>query len=197
MCLDVFPWLTFPMIIEISWMQRAMLASWWDTLKNRTPIDFLILSNRKLLSDEMYGLMIILMEIICWIPSLDYCRMIPLRLSLTLVLLLHFFSPSTRQSNFVLISTRLSTSESTSLSSFVSIGPLTEYPSTSNQPTAMKCSSPISCLPRWTAKRIEVIGADVRDVSFGWQSWIWKKHASVSLMTHVLENFDHVSYSDA
>jgi hypothetical protein len=78
-----------------------------------------------------------------------------------------FFSPSTGQSNFLHVSTRPSTSESTSLSSSVSTGPPTEDPLTSDRPTEVNHSSPISCLPRWDTKTIEVVGADVGDASYG------------------------------
>jgi hypothetical protein len=78
-----------------------------------------------------------------------------------------YFSPSTGQSNFVHVSTRSSTSESTSPSSSVSTGPSTEDPLTSDRPAEVNHSSPISCLPRWVAKTIEVVGVDVGDASSG------------------------------
>jgi len=71
-------------------MQRVMLASWWDTLKSWNPINCLIMSNNKSLLDEMYGLMRIIPASSYWMPLLYYCRMIPLMLSWTLVLLFHF-----------------------------------------------------------------------------------------------------------
>jgi hypothetical protein len=77
------------------------------------------------------------------------------------------FSPSTGPSNFLPISTRPSISESTSPTSSVSTGPPTAEPLTSDQPTEVNHSSPISCLPRWDAKTIEAVGADVGDASCG------------------------------
>jgi hypothetical protein len=87
MCLDVFPRLTFLMIIEISWKQRVMFASWWDSLKIQKPIHCLILSNCKSLSNIIFSLMRILMVSSCWMPLLYFYRIIHLMLSLTLVLL--------------------------------------------------------------------------------------------------------------
>jgi hypothetical protein len=63
MCFDVLLGFTFLMIVEIIWMQRFILASLLDTLKSQNPIDCLILSNDKLLLDEMYSLMRIILEL--------------------------------------------------------------------------------------------------------------------------------------
>jgi hypothetical protein len=57
-------------------------------------------------------------------------------------------------------------------------------------------SSPSPCLPWWDAKTIEVVGPDVGDVSSGHQTGVRSNKPSVSLMTHVLETCDHVSYAD-
>jgi len=87
-CSYVFPGLTFLMIVEINWMQKFMLASWWDTMKSQNPINCLISSDERLLSNVMFGLMRILPESSCWIPPLCFCMMLTLMLSRTLFLLL-------------------------------------------------------------------------------------------------------------
>jgi hypothetical protein len=45
--------------------------------------------------------------------------------------------------------------------------PLTEIIPSSDQPSVVDISSPISFLPRWDAKMIEVVGPDVGDISSG------------------------------
>jgi hypothetical protein len=53
---------------------------------------------------------------------------------------------------------------STSLLIFVSNGlPAlwTETSMTYDRPTAVNHNSPVSCLPKWVAKKIEAVGADV------------------------------------
>jgi hypothetical protein len=57
-------------------------------------------------------------------------------------------------------------------------------------------NSPISCLSIWVAKTIEVVRADPGMFPPDDKLDSQKKHASVALMTCVLETFDHVSYSD-
>jgi hypothetical protein len=47
--------------------------------------------------------------------------------------------------------------------------------------------SSFSCLPRWAAKMIEVVGLDVGDISLGQQTHNQKHHTNVSLMTCVME----------
>jgi len=90
MCLDVFLKITFLMIVERIWMQRVMIASWWDTLKSRNPIECFIISNKKSLLGILYGFMRSILESICCMPTLDFYRMIPLMSFLNLVLLLLF-----------------------------------------------------------------------------------------------------------
>jgi hypothetical protein len=81
-----------------------------------------------------------------------------------------FFSPSTRQLKSILVSTRPSTYESPCSSIYVLTSPPSpsiEIVLTFDRPVVVKNNSPISCLPRWsTAKAIEVVRADVNDISF-------------------------------
>ena len=71
-------------------MKRVILASWWDTLKSVKYINYLILSNKKSLSNKMYGLMGSIITSRCWMFPLDCYRIITLMLFLTLVFLFHF-----------------------------------------------------------------------------------------------------------
>jgi hypothetical protein len=111
-----------------------------------------------------------------------------------------FLSSLTRQSNYVHVSTRPSTSESINLSISVSTGlssSSTKIVLTSDQPSRVNISSPLYFLPIWDSKTIEVVGSDVGDISPGRESYSQKKHANFALMTHVLETSNHVTYSYA
>jgi hypothetical protein len=75
------------------------------------------------------------------------------------------FLVSTKPSTFVPESTRQSIYVSTRSSS-----PSTEIVPSSDRPSVVDINSPFSCLPRWDAKTIEVVGPDVGDVSSGRQT---------------------------
>jgi hypothetical protein len=111
-----------------------------------------------------------------------------------------FFSHSIGQSNYVPVSTRLSTSESISPSISVLTGSpsmSTKITPTFDQPSAVNNSSLVSCLPRWDAKTIEVVGLMLVMSPLDDKIRSQKKHVSIVLMTHVLETFDPISYLDA
>jgi hypothetical protein len=74
---------------------------------------------------------------------------------------------------------------------------LIEIIMTSDRPSTMNNNLPIYCLLRWVGKTIEFVGANVGDVSFKQKTQSQKKHASFALLTRVLENYDHVAYSNA
>jgi hypothetical protein len=77
--------------------------------------------------------------------------------------------------------------------SSVSTGfPIAKSPS-SDPPDEVNRNSPISCLPRWSAKTIEVVG----DVSSWTTDLKSKAIAKISLMNHVLETSDRFTYLDA
>lgn len=135
-------------------------------LKCQKPIDYLILSNDKLLSDVMLSLMRSRLELSYWMSPLYYCRMLSLLLSWTLALLPHssvlclvcrilYLLQLDRHPPSWLVQHLL----------FWLVHRLKSLPPTSDQPDEVNCGSPVSCLPWWDVKMIEATGADVGDTS--------------------------------
>jgi hypothetical protein len=72
--------------------------------------------------------------------------------------------------NSFIISNEPSTSELTGHLISISTGlpsPLTKNFPTSHRPSSLNKNSPLSCLPIWVAKKIEVVGPDFSDVFSG------------------------------
>ena len=75
--------------------------------------------------------------------------------------------------------------------------PQTKTITSPHQPSEVDDSSPPPYLPRWDSKTIEDIGLDVGDISIERKTRSQKKHANVSLMTHVLKTCDLNNYENA
>jgi hypothetical protein len=63
-----------------------------------------------------------------------------------------------------------------------------------DQPSEVNGGSPIYCLPSWSAKTIEAIGAYAGDASCRCETRSQKQHTNVALMTRVLETSNPITY---
>ena len=59
----------------------------------------------------------------------------------------------------------------------------------------MNVFSPSACLPWWYTNTIEVVGPDIGDISSCRHTQSQKQQNRVSLMTHVLDTCDLISYT--
>ena len=165
-------------------MQRALRVSWWDILKNLMPIDYLILSNNKLSSGEMWYLMRSLHALSCWPPSSDLLQNDPSDIVSDIRSTIPLLSVSKSQSTSPLESTG---SQST----------LNEIVTFPNWFIERHNNTLIPCFPSWIVKTLEVVVSDVGDIPFRLKTQSQKQRASVALLTRVLETCDLKNYADA
>lgn len=151
---------------------------------NLNPIDYLTMSNNKSSSGETWYLMRGLQVLIYWTPFFGLLHSYPFDIVAYNGSIVPSFVILTNPSTIILGS---SASQYTPNKTITSPG----------RPSKTNFSSLPPCIPQWATRMIEYVGPDVGDISIGIQTHIEKQHASVSLMTLVIETCDPYSYVDA